>query len=721
MSDSLSRPRSKKPTRRSATKVSVSPAGAAQVVERGAAPPLSDRFEVEELLGEGGMGRVFVAHDRSLGRTVAIKQLHEALEHDGDALRRFVIEAQVGAQLTHPNILPLYSYERSPSGAPAFAMQLVEGRTLADYVSDAIDAPAAAREDGGAFALKERVGTLLAVCDAIHFAHQRGVIHRDLKPDNVMLGSHREVYVMDWGIARVLDAEESSSGQAAGATPPPANRVHLETAATVFESSGGGPPPTQQGQIVGTPQYMAPEQARGELAQLGPAADQFALGVILAELSTLRPARDWSSLGRALMQAAAGEVAFGPDVDGRSVDPALAAIVRRATATRPEDRYPSVDAMAEDVRRFIRDEPVTVYVEPATKKLLRMTSRRPALSVGIVGGVLLALALVAMTNLFRAQRAAERHARELSANKRLLIAAGDRAHFVDVWFSDVIGGLGALSAAAIETYDWPQAPQVSAVPPLPKLHDSPRHGVPVSFERPMTTWIGQAAGVSAPPSASRWLAVAPWLREALARGLPDEQRDAGAGARQASVEAGRSTLLRSYVGFDDGVFVQYPAREVPAGFDPRTRPWFREGTSTPTMAWSRPMLSADGKTVRIAAVQPLAANGKVMGVAGIDLRVSEVAERLKLDVPGFRRAYLVLPDGRIAVRDGLEGTLVGRGLAPESDLELPRVESETLSARVAAKEPGGIVDEGNRLLVFARLASPPWTYVVEVDADPYRG
>src|SRR3954453_9327826 len=165
---------------------------------------VSTRFHVRQLLGEGGMGSVFVAHDRGLGRVVALKRLRDGFESNPSAMRRFILEAQVGAQLEHPNIVPLYSFEQAESGSPAIAMQLLEGITMADYITAAANAPKEARSMQGEYSLKERLGRLLGVCEAIHFAHERGVIHRDLKPDNVMLGRYREVYVMDWGLARVV-------------------------------------------------------------------------------------------------------------------------------------------------------------------------------------------------------------------------------------------------------------------------------------------------------------------------------------------------------------------------------------------------------------------------------------------------------------------------------------------------------------------------------------
>ncbi|HEV8551305.1 MAG TPA: protein kinase, partial [Polyangiaceae bacterium] len=355
MADSRSRP----PARVSlkGERVSVSGEVPGSGAGGSAAGAVKDRFALQQLLGQGGMGSVFVAQDRGLGRFVALKLLRDELGSDQGALRRFVLEAQIGAQLEHPNIVPLYSFERTEAGAPAITMQLLEGQTMAAYIDEAAAASVADREPRGKFNLKERISTLLGVCDAIHFAHERGVIHRDLKPDNVMLGTHREVYVMDWGLARVIGGPEPVGETRPLAVAPPllAPNVSHDELASLPTIASQGPVPsaiesheiatlptvasqpaanpdsaslaTQQGQVMGTPQYMPPEQAIGLINELGPAADQYALGVMLQELACLRPARSHTNLMQALAQAVQGFLAEPVDVDGRHPHPALLAII----------------------------------------------------------------------------------------------------------------------------------------------------------------------------------------------------------------------------------------------------------------------------------------------------------------------------------------------------------------------------------------------------------
>src|SRR5690606_38507065 len=174
-------------------------------------------YSTEHILGEGGMGKVTAARDLKLGRKVAIKELRAEVRGNADLRGRFIREAQIGGQLEHPNIVPIYAFQFSPEGGPAFVMQLVDGESLSDYISRAQDGMKAG--DPNVPSLKERISMLLPICDAMAYAHGRSVLHRDLKPDNVMLGPHNVALVTDWGIARVEDDVEEVEAQALGMLP----------------------------------------------------------------------------------------------------------------------------------------------------------------------------------------------------------------------------------------------------------------------------------------------------------------------------------------------------------------------------------------------------------------------------------------------------------------------------------------------------------------------
>lgn len=687
---------------------------------------IAARFAVQNLLGEGGMGSVFVAQDKGLGRIVALKRLRDGLEKDAGAMRRFVLEAQIGAQLEHPNIVPLYSFEHSENGSPAITMQLLEGTTMDEYIAAAAKAPAAARLVRGEYSLKERVGKLLGVCEAIHFAHERGVIHRDLKPHNIMLGRYREVYVMDWGLARVIGSPIDMASERASARDDDDEADaevlgSLPTVASFDEpaSSQKAPLATRQGEVMGTPQYMPPEQALGLIDKVAPAADQYSLGVMLQELATLRPARSHTSTMAALTQALQNHLEEPIDANKKPMNPALLAIVRRATQRDPEKRYPSVREMSEDLRCFIRDEPVSVYPEGLSRRLVRAAARRPGLAFGILSLCGFLASVTIAGGVIHDAHKTERAAQQLELTRRLIIAASGRAHAIDVELSDVAAGVHAVGAATVELLDRNAADFDRHDRPMPSLTPHEAYGwAPVSFEASVVTWPGKVPQTELSPNAARLVRAEHWLRTCVVDGLPSGDRGGSVPQQNAALTAGRSSLLRCFVGLEDGSFTQFPARDVTA--DPRKRPWYAMAKRDPALHWTRPVVDATKRTLRISALLGLRARGSFLGVAGCDLRVPSLAQKLRLGLDGFRQAYLVTEDGKIAVSEKLETAMLVSTKDPDEPLELPALDDSELARRIAGSERGGSVVTGDRLFVFAKLISPPWTYVVELDNARYQ-
>ena len=221
-------------------------------------PDLSGtRYELVEKLGEGGMGSVYRVADTALGRQVALKAIR-VVDSSGEIAARLRREAKIIAQLEHPGIVPVHDVGTLPDGRVFYTMKLVQGRRLDRYTSEA---------DGVA----GRLRTFHKICEAVSFAHARNVLHRDLKPQNIMVGSFGEVLVMDWGLAKVLKAE------ALAETDGQEKWLRQETRT----DANGHAPDTSHGAVLGTAGYMAPEQARGEVASIGPRADVYSLGAVL--------------------------------------------------------------------------------------------------------------------------------------------------------------------------------------------------------------------------------------------------------------------------------------------------------------------------------------------------------------------------------------------------------------------------------------------------------
>jgi serine/threonine-protein kinase len=286
-------------------------------------PPWRSRYEDLGEIARGGMSVIRDMFDRVIRRHVAMKILDR--ERDPAGLTQFIEEARITAQLDHPNIVPVHDVQYDELGLPTrFTMKLIEGETL----SAALE-----RLGAGALAsteLERLVGVVVKVCDAVSFAHSRGVIHCDLKPSNVLIGSHGQVYLTDWGVALRRDPSESEVGERATR-------------------------PFAQASLVGTPAYMAPEQAWGRREDIDERTDVYGLGGVLYALLTLRPPHDGGDAERDLALAKLGKVPVPETVvPERSLPPGLCAIAMRALSANPAQRQPSVEVLRGQLEDFLR-------------------------------------------------------------------------------------------------------------------------------------------------------------------------------------------------------------------------------------------------------------------------------------------------------------------------------------------------------------------------------
>lgn len=288
------------------------------------------RLVVETRAAAGGMGAIDVAVDHALQRRIAVKTLHPHLRTNDLALRMFLREARLTSLLDHPHIVPIYDIGETDAGELYFTMKLVDGRTLADLVAALPKGPL------DTSALYTMLDIVAKVCDALAFAHSRGVLHCDVKPSNVMVGEFGQVYLMDWGIARLVPTEKPA--ETGHGTEQAERRARTNIPA-----------------IIGTPGYMSPEQAQGHQDLLDVRSDVFLLGALVYEILTRRPPYETGDRCSTLRLAAKGD--FPPPkavVGDGGVAPELERIVLRSMAANPNDRYPTVSAFREDLVRFMR-------------------------------------------------------------------------------------------------------------------------------------------------------------------------------------------------------------------------------------------------------------------------------------------------------------------------------------------------------------------------------
>jgi eukaryotic-like serine/threonine-protein kinase len=395
--------------------------------ERGRPAAGADRYELVEEVGSGGIGVVYRSRDGLLGRELAVKVLRESYRDNPDVRHRFIEEARVGSQLQHPAIVPVYDLGWLPDHRPYFTMRLVEGETLAALLRAR---PDPARD------LPRWLGVFCQVCQAVAYSHTRGVVHRDLKPSNVMVGAFGEVQVMDWGFAKILGAEEQRTER-----PPEANRsapVRGHTAAS------------HSGDLMGTPAYMPPEQARGETTMIDARADVFALGAILCEILTGAPPYVAENPHETCRRAAAGDVGDAyARLDACGADETLRSLANRCLAAAREDRPPDAGVVAREVAAHLTSaeerarraglERAAAEVRAQEAQAKAKAERRArrltlALALSLAAGVGAVAAVQARADRDRAAAAADRATRAAAATAGVEAAAREaRGRADEAW------------------------------------------------------------------------------------------------------------------------------------------------------------------------------------------------------------------------------------------------------------------------------------------------
>lgn len=344
------------------------------------------RYQALRLHASGGLGEVYVAKDGELHREVALKRIQSPRANDPESRRRFLMEAEITGRLEHPGIVPVYGLVHDEQGHPCYAMRFIQGETL----QQAIQRFHAERSPGswGGLAFRQLLGRFISVCNTIGYAHSRGVLHRDLKPRNIMLGKYGETLVVDWGLAKA-----GIGGQSSGAS----SKEEEASASPLFQQrttdNGPGDALTQTGISMGTPAFMSPEQATGQPEQIGPPSDIYGLGATLYVLLTGRPPlivdQDWK------VKVQRGEF-LPPRQVSRDIPRPLEAVCLKAMALRPADRYQTPLQLAADLEHWLADEPVTAWSEPFSVRARRWVGRHRTLVTAVSAAAVVAATILAV-------------------------------------------------------------------------------------------------------------------------------------------------------------------------------------------------------------------------------------------------------------------------------------------------------------------------------------
>ena len=360
-------------------------------------------YQIEKLHAHGGSSEVYVAFDERLNRRLAIKFLRPETENLQNYRARLRREAEVTSQLSHPGVVSIHSIGEDQRGMPFYTMRFVEGDSLAVAIEEFHSGSGNQRDVFYTASARRLLNHFRDICQTIAFAHDKGVVHRDLKPANVVIGSFGETYVIDWGLARQMDGDKNQDDNLFD-DPEPANA----------KDSIESPRLTQIGSTLGSPAFMSPEQASGHEAAVP--SDIFNLGATLYMILTGRPPYSDTSLLQTL-ESAEKATCPGPRLENRNVPRSLDAVCKKAMNRIPDLRYESADQLADEIDRFLADEPVQAMNEPWMEKTLRWVKRRRTLVTTLATSAVVAMVLLAIGNALLLERNRELALRESNAVK----------------------------------------------------------------------------------------------------------------------------------------------------------------------------------------------------------------------------------------------------------------------------------------------------------------
>lgn len=664
-------------------------------------PPVHpERYVKEKILGKGGMGEVFSAYDTLLCRHVAVKSILKPVLTDSVEWKRFYREAQITAQLAHPSIVPVYEMQFTQSQQPSLVMKEIRGLTLSNFMKLCTKVENTDKYIEAVHGLLAKIDIIVKVCDALHYAHSRGVVHRDIKPPNIMVGPFEDVYVMDWGVARVIDED-------------------LDALNSTIEIADLGLN-TQQGVIVGTFRYMPPEQARGEIQNTDYPADQFTVGMVLYEMLTGVPARKGKTPQELLDMAKkdiVGTAQWKEDLQG--VDPKLVSILGKALAFSADDRYFSMKEFAQDLRYFVQDKPVSTYSESMSMQVERYFRKHPH---ALLSAFIFLIFLATLSSIYALQSSLEAEKRLEMHKERaiqMLNSVGKYSTKLDSFIVDIQQRLQELSAVAHTELKYPTTEDSCLrYSDLTKQDHAFQHILyKNNFISVLEPVCVLAKGVSV-EDASMGLSVASRMKEDIMQAFVGGDTDSVQRFQADFINQTERTPVQAiYMGFADGTLFHYPGiAQFGDNYDPRLRPWYTQGIAQNHVACGDPYQDASGLGYVLPCFrQILDTDQKPVGVVSTDFLVDHLIDIMQsIPVDTIKHSYLLDDKGYVLFSDRDWGVLQTDTSASSEKKIFFR---EEVVEDVVAQKDKGIKENDSRIYVYSRLQFVPWTLVYEFSSD----
>lgn len=685
--------------------------------------PTEIREKYEELgsIGKGGMGEVLLAKDTQLLRKVAIKVL---IDNNPAALSYFLREAQITAQLDHPNIVPLYTVKEPKEGETnvSFVMKLIKGKDLHEVITKARKIykqnPKAELETE--LALHSRLDYFLKACEGIAYAHRKGVVHRDLKPANIMIGDFGEVYVMDWGIAKMLSDDAAAADEYV-------TKYAQQTEVFTGDTDAGKVAQTQIGGVVGTLSYMSPEQAKG-LPDVDHRSDIFSLGAVLYELTTLKPARVGNPQQK-LKWAQGGYLnTIEHMVPEQKISPELKNIIEKTTDFSPRDRYQSVSALARDVRNYLRGDEVSVLPDNLPRKVWRWMSKHREITVIALMAILLIFSSFALWS-YASKLAAAKEAR--IREKQLTQLQGEvsrQAHAIDSHFLRLENlAVNLVNEAIYLIQDAPDNKEKFYwIAEFKDENKAPRDYVyselykkKVSIDYPVVKTAPNVKHETVAPLMQRLAPLRHHFKKTLLASTGNDAPIASEEARRLLMNIG-VPIRWAFIGLDAGVMYSYPGKETYSdAYDPRLRPWYADGfAGQGKVKWGNPYLDAQGLGLVLPCAKSLYDKEKrFYGVLGMDVTFTDIIKDTltREDAKGRTEAFILNEKAQVVVRT----SQLGREVKMEgAKLVLKPFHIQEVKEDILKGESDSAIfetEDKTRLFVYYKMRSLNWYYVEELE------